>query len=101
MRIIVAVAVAGLAPVAADAENAGIPCTCRYAGAKFSVGTVTCIHTPTGDRLARCDMVLNNTSWTFLRDGCPISRRLAPVIPHGPVTSTPDDTQDNGTRDAG
>ncbi len=64
-----------LAPLPALASDARIPCSCRYAGTKFTVGTVTCLHTPKGARLARCDMVLNNTSWTFLKDGCPISRR--------------------------
>jgi hypothetical protein len=49
------------------------PCTCRAQGADFTVGTMVCLATPSGARMARCEMVLNNTSWTFLPTPCPQS----------------------------
>ncbi len=62
----------GSAPAAAE-------CTCRARDVVASEGEVVCLNTPLGQRLARCDKVLNNTSWTFLQDGCPaISRTLTP-----------------------
>ena len=33
-----------------------------------------CLKTPTGPRLARCEMVLNNTSWTKIHDDCPAAK---------------------------
>ena len=51
---------------AADAD-----CTCRYAGKTFEQGQVVCIRVGDASRLARCDMALNNSSWTFIKDGCP------------------------------
>jgi len=59
-------ATAGLAiPAAAD-------CRCRGTdGTIFQQGELACIKTAKGPRLARCGMVLNNSSWTVLRDDCP------------------------------
>jgi hypothetical protein len=51
-------------PAAAD-------CTCRGPGVVAHHGQTVCLHTPDGPRLARCEMVLNNSSWTFLPDPCP------------------------------
>lgn len=51
-------------PAAAD-------CTCRGPGVVAHHGQTICLHTPDGPRLARCDMVLNNSSWTFLPAPCP------------------------------
>ncbi len=62
----------GSAPASAD-------CTCRSRDVVASEGEVVCLNTPFGQRLARCDKVLNNSSWTFLQDGCPaLSRTLTP-----------------------
>ena len=62
----------GSAPASAD-------CTCRSRDVVASQGEVVCINTPLGQRLARCDKVLNNSSWTFLQDGCPaLSLTLTP-----------------------
>jgi len=44
---------------------AGENCTCRYEGNDMA--------TSQGRKLARCERILNNTSWKFLGDGCPIS----------------------------
>ncbi len=48
-------------------------CTCRALGRSFEVGETACLATPEGRRVARCGMVLNNTSWTFTARPCPES----------------------------
>ena len=50
---------------------AGQECRCRYLGREFEHGALVCITLDGRSKLARCDMLLNNSSWTFLRDGCP------------------------------
>lgn len=65
-------AIIGLQLMAAAA--AGPKCTCLTTeGKRVEKGEVACLHLPTGDALARCDTVLNNTSWTKLREGCEVS----------------------------
>jgi hypothetical protein len=53
-------------PSAASAD-----CICRAKDVVASQGEVVCLATPQGERLARCDKVLNNASWTFLQAPCP------------------------------
>lgn len=54
-------------PVLADGATKADPkCQCRYQGQRFNLGEYACIRS----KLARCDMFLNNTSWTFLDDSC-------------------------------
>jgi hypothetical protein len=79
MRTIVAVvaffAVIGL-PAAADAHD----CLCRSNDAGLHPeGSVVCLRVNGEDRLARCEKVLNNTSWRFLGKGCPTA--ASPVPP--------------------
>ncbi len=63
----------GSAPASAE-------CTCRARNVVAIEGEVVCLNTPLGQRLARCDKVLNNSSWTFLPGACPaISRTLTPA----------------------
>lgn len=50
---------------------AGEKCVCRANGKNFEEGQVTCFRLPSGMKLARCERVLNNTSWKMLGDGCP------------------------------
>ena len=45
-------------------------CTCRAKGVVAVEGEVACISTPQGRRLARCQKVLNNTSWDFMEESC-------------------------------
>ncbi len=68
LAVTLAVALAALiaAPGAVRAD-----CTCRYDGGMTDLGETVCMKTPGGTRLARCDMALNNTSWTFLDAPCP------------------------------
>jgi hypothetical protein len=58
----------GASPGAAAAEH---KCQCLYQGKKFEQGESVCIRVDGTARLARCDMLLNNSSWTFLKGGCP------------------------------
>ena len=57
-----------LGPFAAPAR--AIDCTCRFGGQNFELGATACLKGPNGPRLARCEMVLNNTSWRLLQEGC-------------------------------
>lgn len=58
-------------------------CTCRYDGGEVAEGQTACIKGPKGMTMARCEKVLNNTSWKMLNQPCPQSavpqspRRLA------------------------
>ena len=46
-------------------------CTCRGNGEDIAEGTTVCLKTASGTKLARCERVLNNTSWTILGRDCP------------------------------
>ena len=50
---------------------AGENCTCRYQGTDIEEGKTACLTTPNGPQMARCERVLNNTSWKFLGNSCP------------------------------
>jgi hypothetical protein len=71
----------------AYAEFNGKPCQCRKPGGKVNEGTVACISTPEGDKMMRCQMVLNNSAWVTLHDGCAIGtlekldiRDISPIV---------------------
>jgi hypothetical protein len=70
------------APMTAEAD-----CTCIYAGGNVEHGQTACIQTAKGKRLARCDKVLNNSSWTILDEACDVeqSSRSSYPVPHPPV----------------
>ena len=63
-----------LATVPATAGEKG--CTCKYVGGDVKQGDVACIATVKGKSLARCEMVLNNTSWTILNQPCDVKQSL-------------------------
>lgn len=44
---------------------------CLANGKSFNVGETACLTLEGESHLARCDMVLNNTSWTRIKDECP------------------------------
>ena len=65
-------ATAQSARVAPGTANGGFDCTCRYGGQSYAQNARVCIVTPNGARLAYCGKVLNNSSWIFKDDACPI-----------------------------
>jgi hypothetical protein len=73
-------ALAVLAPAEASAEH---KCQCLYHGNKFEQGQLVCIKVDGASHLARCDMLLNNSSWTFLQTGCPTAF-ATPIPAPGP-----------------
>lgn len=57
----------------ATAVEAGENCTCRARNVEAQEGQTVCVRTPSGSQMARCEKVLNNTSWRFLGTPCPVS----------------------------
>ena len=54
----------------ANSDSADRSCSCRYRGGYALLGETVCIHVSGDSYLARCDMVLNNTAWKRVQDGC-------------------------------
>jgi len=52
---------------------AGAKCKCRFKGGYIEEGKTACLKTPNGSSLARCEKVLNNTSWKTLNLPCPVA----------------------------
>jgi hypothetical protein len=70
------VTLAAVLAIGASSALADPNCTCRAAnGVEATLGETICLKTPSGLRLARCEMVLNNTSWKFLPGACPQASR--------------------------
>jgi hypothetical protein len=86
-----------LLAVALLPSPAGADCICRAKGRIFHHGDVACLALPSGPQLARCGMVLNNSAWIKLQDGCPVTRLSPPAEPRlsahltapGPALSPP------------
>lgn len=57
--------------VFAQSASAASNCTCRGNGSDVPEGQTICLKTSAGAKLARCERVLNNTSWTILEEDCP------------------------------
>ena len=57
-------------PIAAEGDRR---CDCRYDGRSFEQGACLCIVTPSGPRYACCEKVLNNSSWSFKDNRCPVA----------------------------
>ena len=65
-----------MAPAAAATPD----CKCRYFGQFYNLGERVCIKTPDGLRVARCELMLNNSSWKILNQRCPdLVRRMTPA----------------------
>ena len=85
--------VIGLPAIAAEGDPPG----CLHSGQWHALGEIVCIETcPTPPRLARCEMFLNNTTWTYVSDSCPTAgivypnaidrlTRFLPPMRHGGV----------------
>ncbi|MDN2584019.1 hypothetical protein [Aquibium sp. ELW1220] len=72
-----------LSPWASSAARAD--CKCAANGTRYEMGAVVCIRSPAGSWLGRCGKVLNNSSWTKLGDGCPLTLEMrgeAPPLSH-------------------
>jgi hypothetical protein len=52
---------------------AAADCKCIANGRVFHHGEIACLRLPSGPQLAQCGMVLNNSSWIKLQDGCPVA----------------------------
>jgi hypothetical protein len=61
----------GLALVLAVPRPSLAAPACLADGKSFAIGQTACLTLEGESHLARCDMVLNNTSWTRIKDGCP------------------------------
>ena len=61
---------------------AGPECTCRHEGGDVAEGQTACIKSPNGMKMARCEKVLNNTSWKILDTPCPYSQVKPLEIPN-------------------
>lgn len=55
-----------VAPAAALADQ-----ECLANGKSYQLGQVACLTVSDQSHMARCDLVLNNTSWTKIDDTCP------------------------------
>ena len=69
IRLVIAIALT----IATSNVFAGEDCTCKYKNVDIPEGQIACLQTPNGEQMARCERVLNNTSWKFLGGGCSIS----------------------------
>jgi len=49
--------------------------TCNANGLVFGQGQVVCLDIPCAPQLARCGMVLNNSAWIKIQDGCVVAAR--------------------------
>jgi hypothetical protein len=80
-----------LGPAVASAEPR---CLCRYAGQYYAEGECVCMTLSSGARFACCGRVLNNSSWTFVADGCQVA--TGAVAPRPQLASAPDDAPGRG-----
>lgn len=61
---------------------------CLANGQSFEIGRTTCLSVAGKNHLARCDMILNNTSWTKIDEGCPSD--MVPDTANSTPASLPD-----------
>lgn len=58
--------------------TAGESCNCVANGQRVELGQLFCIRTASGNEfLARCERVLNNTSWKRVGDSCPSAQLMS------------------------
>jgi hypothetical protein len=75
--------IAGALLVRAAGAHTTHPCPCRHPGGVAPPGAVICLNVDGKRSLARCEMVLNNSSWRFLDESCPIASLTEPAVPSG------------------
>ena len=62
---------------------------CLANGKAFKIGETACLTIAGESHLARCDMVLNNTSWTKVEDVCPGEKQTPKLHPTSISTPPP------------
>ena len=55
------------------------PCECRYKGGKATLGETICRSIGGKMMTLRCDLVLNNTNWTAIEEGCATANMSVPA----------------------
>ncbi|TIS03911.1 MAG: hypothetical protein E5X14_23215 [Mesorhizobium sp.] len=65
---------------------------CLANGKSFKLGETACLTIAGESHLARCDMVLNNTSWTKVQDDCP-GENQAPKLHPTSITAPTEPTE--------
>ncbi|WP_197716862.1 hypothetical protein [Mesorhizobium sp. DCY119] len=65
-------------------------CQCLANGKVYHHGELACLKLPNGNQLARCDMVLNNSAWKKVSDGCPQAELLNLSTPAGSISQPPE-----------
>jgi hypothetical protein len=60
-------------------------CICRFNGGEIMHGQTACLVTAKGKELARCEKVLNISSWKFLGEPCPSAANDNPPVTLPPV----------------
>lgn len=78
MRSVLLASLLIILPASAATAGPNGDCTCRYQGGDVVEGQTVCMKTAKGMALARCDRVLNNTSWKFLDQPCPTANLISP-----------------------
>jgi hypothetical protein len=66
-------AAAELGPANQSAVAANAPtinCSCLNGGVRFDVGQTACLKVGEREYTARCEMSLNNPSWSYVEEGC-------------------------------
>ena len=81
----ISLAIALLLFAVTTTARAGENCTCRASNVEAQEGQTVCVSTPNGSQMARCEKVLNNTSWRFLGTPCPVSATEPVNSPSGLV----------------
>lgn len=67
--VLIAAIFTALVPVTSFAKS---ECTCRFKDRSVPEGITVCLNLPSGNVLATCSRVLNNTSWKILEQECPL-----------------------------
>lgn len=66
---------------------------CLANGRAYQIGQVACLTVLGTEQLSRCELVLNNTSWEKIKDGC--AETATPPQPQpAPETTNPPDAND-------
>jgi hypothetical protein len=82
--------------VISGATGEVIPCRCRFRGNAYRLGDTVCMSTPLGVQLARCDLLLNNTSWVPMGVPCTMSLLPARHAVDGQASSAADPVPEHG-----